>query len=127
MILRFRLRLRLNSQCNLFQSVFPKNDVDDNRVFINSLGEGMMWVCDKSGQIENGDYITSSNVKGYGALQDDDLLHNYTVGKITQDEDFSDMTEGRYLNQSGEIITEEQYSTDGGFKAKLVGCTYHCG
>ena len=42
--------------------------------------------------------------------QDDDLLHNYTVAKITQDEDFSEGT-----------------SDIGGYKFKLVGCTYHCG
>jgi len=45
--------------------------------------------------------------------QDDDLLHNYTVAKITCDEDFSDMTNGRIL--------------ENGVKCKFVGCTYHCG
>ena len=87
----------------------------------------MIYVCDKDGSYENGDYITTCSVKGYGMKQQADFLHNYTVAKITQDEDFSDMTSGRYLNDSGEQITEEEYNTNGGYKAKFVGCTYHCG
>ncbi len=37
--------------------------------------------CNSNGNIENGDYITSSDYLGYGEQQDDDLLHNYTVAK----------------------------------------------
>ena len=59
---------------------------------VNSLGEGGMWVTNKSGIFENGDYITSSSVPGYGQKQDDDLLHNYTVAKITTDCDFTKVT-----------------------------------
>ena len=33
--------------------------------------------------MESGDYITTSNIPGYGCLQNDDLLHNYTIAKIT--------------------------------------------
>ena len=62
---------------------------DDNRLFINSVGEGGIWVCDEMGLIENGDYITSSNIPGYGCFQDDDVLHNYTVAKATMDCDFT--------------------------------------
>ena len=40
--------------------------------------EIVIWVCNINGNLENGDYITSSIVTGYGELQDDDLLHNYT-------------------------------------------------
>ena len=57
--------------------------------YINSVGEGGIWVCDEYGIIENGDYITSSNYEGYGCAQDDDLLHNYTVAKATIDCDFT--------------------------------------
>ena len=59
---------------------------------VNSLGEGGMWVTNKLGIFENGDYITSSSVPGYGQKQDDDLLHNYTVAKITTDCDFTKVT-----------------------------------
>jgi hypothetical protein len=87
---------------------------DDNRVIINSLGEGCIWVCDVNGALENGDYMTTTELApGYGVKQDDDLLHNYTVAKITENEDFSDMTNGKVL--------------ENGIKCKFVGCTYHCG
>ena len=59
---------------------------------VNSLGEGGIWVTNKSGNFENGDYITSSSVPGYGQKQDDDLLHNYTVAKITTDCGFTKIT-----------------------------------
>ena len=71
-------------------------------------------VSNFNGNLENGDYITTSPIEGIGMKQDDDLLHNYTVAKITQDEDFS----------SG--FSTCQYGSQT-YKNKLVGCTYHCG
>jgi hypothetical protein len=60
----------------------------DEHIFVNSVGEGAMWVTNINGPLESGDYITTSNVAGYGQRQDDDILHNYTVAKITMDCDF---------------------------------------
>jgi len=71
-----------------FGSVFEK-ELGDTRVYINSVGEGAMWVTNINGPLESGDYITTSNVAGYGQRQDDDVLHNYTVAKITMDCDFN--------------------------------------
>ena len=62
---------------------------NERRFMINSLGEGGIWVCNKNGVFECGDMITSSTVPGYGVLQDDDIMHNYTVGKISCDCEFS--------------------------------------
>ena len=59
------------------------------RAFINSVGEGAMWVTDINGPLESGDYITTSNVAGYGQRQESDSLKNYTVAKITMDCDFN--------------------------------------
>jgi len=39
--------------------------------------------------LQSGDYITTSNVAGYGMKQSDDLVHNYTVAKILQGCDFN--------------------------------------
>ena len=64
----------------------------DTRVYINSVGEGAIWVTNINGPLESGDYITTSTVKGYGQKQDDDILHNYTVAKITMDCDFDPVT-----------------------------------
>jgi hypothetical protein len=58
------------------------------RLIVNSVGEGAIWICNSNGNIENGDYIQSSDHLGYGEKQDDDLLHNYTVAKATIDCNF---------------------------------------
>jgi len=70
-----------------------KKEKGDTRVFINSVGEGAVWVVNTNGSLESGDYITTSNVAGYGQKQDDDVLHNYTVAKITMDCDFNPATQ----------------------------------
>jgi hypothetical protein len=88
----------------------------EERLIINSLGEGSMWVCDYSGSFENGDYITTSPIKGLGMRQDDDILHNYTVAKITQDCEFD--ISGSYI--------EFEYSGSM-YRKQFVGVTYHCG
>jgi len=61
----------------------------DTRTFINSVGEGAIWVTNINGSLESGDYITTSNIVGYGQKQDSKFLANYTVAKITMDCDFN--------------------------------------
>jgi len=61
----------------------------DTRTFINSVGEGAIWVTNINGSLESGDYITTSNIVGYGQKQDSEFLANYTVAKITMDCDFN--------------------------------------
>ena len=70
-----------------------EKEVGDIRMFINSVGEGAIWVINTNGNLESGDYITTSNVVGYGMRQDDDILHNYTVAKIAMDCDFEPVTQ----------------------------------
>ena len=74
-----------------FVSVYQKTNTNEQRFFINSLGEGAIWICNKNGTLENGDYITSTTVSGYGAKQtlNEGFLMNYTVAKITCDCNFS--------------------------------------
>lgn len=82
----------------------PKSDGHRvNKVIINSLGEGGIWVCGENGAFTNGDYICSSSRPGTGMRQSSSAQHNYTVAKITCDCDFSDPNE-----------------------EKFVGCTYRC-
>jgi hypothetical protein len=96
-----------------------KVDVNDSRLFINSLGEGAIWICDINGNFENGDYITTCEVPGYGMKQDDDLLHNYTVAKITCDCDF---------DLASDLYKCEEFVHEGKtYRRAFVGCTYHCG
>ena len=61
----------------------------DRRLHIAGTGEGGIWVCNSNGNLECGDYITTSPINGIGMKQDDDLVHNYTVAKITIDCDFN--------------------------------------
>jgi hypothetical protein len=103
----------------IYTTIMEKSDSSDNRLYINSLGEGGVWISNINGNLENGDYITTCEIPGYGMKQDDDLLHNYTVAKITQDCDFD-------LNSSSYECVE--ISHDGStYRAAFVGCTYHCG
>ena len=69
--------------------VTAQKEMGDNRVIVNSLGEGAIWVANTNGNLVSGDYITTSHFEGYGQKQDDVNLHNYTVAKITMDCDFN--------------------------------------
>ena len=92
---------------------------NDERLIINSLGEGGIWVSNINGNLENGDYITTCEIPGYGMKQDDDLLHNYTVAKITCDCNF---------DLESPIYICEEFQWEGQtYRRAFVGCTYHCG
>jgi hypothetical protein len=105
----------------------------DNRIIINSLGEGAIWVSDIGGNLQIGDYITSSSIPGIGMRQSDDLIHNYTVAKISMSCNFSGGVapnadyEIKWIDLAGNEITETDYQTQGGHKMAFVACTYHCG
>jgi hypothetical protein len=82
----------------------------DTRVYINSVGEGAIWVSNIGGNLEAGDYITTSNVAGYGQKQDGAGLMNYTVAKITMDCDFEPVTQSiQHIkkDETGENILDE--------------------
>jgi len=97
-------------------------ELGDTRVYINSVGEGAIWVTNINGPLESGDYITTSNVAGYGMKQDSEFLANYTVAKITMDCDFNpvDQPVQRILKELGNVnywvkttysnVTLEEYS-----------------
>jgi hypothetical protein len=99
-----------------------QKELGDIRVYINSVGEGAMWVTNINGPLESGDYITTSNVAGYGQKQDSEFLANYTVAKITMDCDFNPQTQPvqRILKELVNVnywvkttvsnVTEEEYS-----------------
>ena len=81
-----------------------------------------IWVCNSNGNIENGDYITSSDYLGYGEKQDDDLLHNCTVGKATIDCDFK-------LDSNLYNCFEIEELDENGNKLRIafIAISYHCG
>jgi len=79
-----------------------------------SIGEGVVWVTNINGEIENGDYIESSVIKGYGRKQDDDILRSKTVAKCTETIDWTQVT------------SSIQYSGSS-YKKYLCAATFHCG
>ena len=96
-------------QYGVFGSNFEK-EKGDTRVYINSVGEGAIWVTNINGPLESGDYITTSAIKGYGQKQDSEFLTNYTVAKITMDCDFEPVTQSVQVikkDEDGENILDE--------------------
>ena len=103
-----------------FVSVAEK-EKGDTRVFINSVGEGGIWITNKNGTLESGDYVTTSTIPGYGVKQEDDILHNYTVAKMTMNCDFNPtlqkikrikkkLTDVKYwVYVSNVTVTKEEY------------------
>ena len=75
----------------------------DNRLFINSVGEGGILVNGENGNIENGDLLCSSSTTGIAMKQTEEYIANYTIGKATMDYNFT------------------------GNENKLIGCIYYCG
>lgn len=69
--------------------VTSEKEMGDNRVIVNSIGEGAIQVVNTNGPLVSGDYMTTSNITGYAQKQDSEFLANYTVAKITMDCDFN--------------------------------------
>lgn len=80
---------------------------DEKFATCNALGEGRVLVTNINGDLQLGDYITTSTVEGYGQRQDDDLLHSYTLGKVTETVDWSSVKKGK-----------------SGYKEYLIACVY---
>ena len=77
---------------------------ENGRDLVLALGAGYIWVTRTNGNIAVGEYLQSSAEPGYAEKQDDDILHNYTVGKALEP-----------------VIWKE------GEKTRLIACTYHSG
>ena len=56
----------------------------DGKDLVLSIGTGYIWVANKGQDIEVGDYLMSSDVKGCAEKQEDDVLHNYTAAKAQE-------------------------------------------
>lgn len=87
---------------------------DDRFGIVNALGEGRVWVTNANGNVGLGDFITTSSVPGHGQRQDDDVMHSYTLGKVTEDVDWDSVTE---------TVTVDGQT----FKAYLIGVVYVSG
>ena len=94
--------------------------LEDTKIIVNSIGEGAIKVCDFNGNFENGDLITTGLLEGYGVKQADDLVHNYTVAKVTTDVDWNDP------NMEKRFVTGTQMYLNKLVRWALVGCIYLC-
>jgi hypothetical protein len=101
-------------------STFIKEEGDD-RIFINSLGEGAIWISNQNGPLTSCDYVTSSNIPGYGMKQDSEFLANYTVAKITMNCDFqatprtkyrvkNELKNVNYYRFETDLLSEKKYN-----------------
>jgi hypothetical protein len=73
-------------------------------IMLSALGEGLINVSGMNGNIEAGDLITSSTIKGKGMKQSDGIVRNYTVAKA-----------------------RESVVFDNSEQVKQIACIYMCG
>ena len=127
-------------QYGRFHSILPK-EVGDTRVYINSVGEGAIWVTNKNGALLSGDLITTSTVTGYGQKQASNYFTNYTVAKITMDCNFQPAVQFvQQIKKSGSVsytyTPMHNYPTDtipflsvsdliGGFTLPIADSSYN--
>jgi len=104
----------LVSESPLPEDHWYKENEGERFGIVNALGEGRVWVSNRNGNIQAGDYITTSNIAGYGQMQDDDLLHSYTLGKSIEDIDWDSVEET--VEHNGEM-----------FKVYLMAVVYASG
>lgn len=75
-----------------------------DRLIVNSVGEGQINVCGLGGDIEVGDLLIASTMRGKTEKQGDEIVYSYTVAKAREAIQFAHPNEVR-----------------------LVACSYHCG
>ena len=69
----------------------PYKNIGDNRLQINSIGEGCIWVIEDelATILESGDCVMTSDTPGYSTLQPDDFMRSYTIAKLTSSCDWN--------------------------------------
>ena len=82
-------------------------DTIDNEILVNTSKDGKIWIINQH-NLEAGDYITTSEINGFGMKQTDDILHNYTVAKVLQDCDFNPKME-KVKRVSKELVKTNYY------------------
>lgn len=87
--------------------LYPEYDEyknDYNYCSANAVGEGQVYVCGESGNIQAGDLIVTSSTAGVGMKQADNIVRSITAAKAREAMTFASPTE-----------------------VKLVACIYLCG
>mgnify|MGYP000088406229 CR=1 FL=1 len=103
-----------NNSYNYFDKYQNKIVNKNNKVYYAAgVGEGQIWVSNIAGNIELGDYVCSSNIAGYAMKQDDDLVHNYTIAKVTE-------------KVNWDTINKIKIISNKNVKVALLACVYLC-
>lgn len=102
------------SRCPLPEDHWYEAEKGEHFGVANALGEGRVWVTARNGEIRAGDYITTSEIPGYGQMQDDDLLHSYTLGKAIETIDWEQVS--KTIRHEGRM-----------YKAYLIAVVYTSG
>jgi len=93
-----------------------RNNSAPDRIIVNSIGEGAIMVLNTNGNVENGDLLQTSEHLGYAEKQDDDIIRNYTIGKVMIDCNFE-------LNS----LYYESIDLGNGIICAFLPCFYYCG
>jgi len=101
----FRISSLKETEEEEFELILDKYD----SISFQSIGEGLINVCDYNGNFQDGDLISTCPVPGKGARQSDNIVRSYTVAQIRLGED-------QVLDWAQEPNT-----------TKLVPCFYLCG
>jgi hypothetical protein len=64
---------------------------------VNAIGEGLINVCGEGGDIERGDLIVTSSIRGKGMRQQDDIVRNTTVAKARESVTFDSTTQVKQI------------------------------
>jgi hypothetical protein len=83
----------LVKEISIYKDHWYQASEGDRFASVNALGEGRVLVTNVNGNVEMGDFITTSAIPGYGQKQPDDLLHSYTLGKVVEEVDWDTVTE----------------------------------
>ena len=88
-----------------FNTVYEKY-LGDNRVYVNSVGEGSLWVTNESGSsFAIGTFLEAGSVPGYARVQEYSGMTNTTVAKTTTSIDFHNLMTTKKVIQTNTLTT----------------------
>ena len=84
---------------------------EEEIILVNAVGNSFILVTDTNGNIELGDFLTSSSISGHAQKQTESMFMNYTIGKALQTVNWD----------------EEEKDHELDYKWKLITCSLHAG
>ena len=95
-------------------------DTNDYDTLVDTKGDTLIWISDVGGTLKSGDFITTSDISpGFAQKQVDDIVHNYTVAKVTQDCNFSEPPQRNIKVPKKELSNVMYYRHDSSYEINL--------